>query len=307
MTKYDLTLDSKLIVMEDEFGKSWCDSNYNDVFWKVTASMTLSITATNAYARKTQGTIVADPEDDGEFTISRGEGNTTDALKVYYKIDTVNVPSNEVAAVDGTDYEKIDTQVDPTYGPYVIIPANLSSTTIDIVPIENDALTWDQVVKLDLTGTDDPTHYEVSPDETDSVTIFNDADVSGMVDGNADSTSTGQSQQTVGNNQINVNVQGGQVTLTGALPSSTSSPIYEGNDNLQPIISVETRFPTLPGSIQAVLNFGDSEHATVGLTVPSQVTATDTMRFVILGPADLEQDLASGHYDWDIQFNADQD
>jgi autotransporter-associated beta strand protein len=35
MAAYGLTADTKLIVMEDEYGWPWCDSDYNDVFWVV--------------------------------------------------------------------------------------------------------------------------------------------------------------------------------------------------------------------------------------------------------------------------------
>ena len=145
------------------------------------------------------------------------------------------------------------------------------------------------------------------------MTIFNNDDVAGTVNGNADATSTGQSQQTVGNNQVNVDVQGGEVTLTGALQFDQFSPIYEGNDNIQPIISVETKFPIEPGpngslatSFTATLNFvGYNESSTATFNVPNQITsATQTMRFVILGPAGLDTVLASGHYEWDIVFKA---
>ena len=35
MNQYKLTLNTKLIVMEDEYGEPWCDYDYNDVFWIV--------------------------------------------------------------------------------------------------------------------------------------------------------------------------------------------------------------------------------------------------------------------------------
>ena len=78
------------------------------MYWVVNVTQAVTIAATNAYARVTPATPTpADPKDIGEFTISRGEGSTDGALKVYYTIDTTNLPPNDVLAIDGTDYQDI--------------------------------------------------------------------------------------------------------------------------------------------------------------------------------------------------------
>src|SRR5262249_26854449 len=147
---------------------------------------------------------------------------------------------------------------------YVDIPDGYSSVTLKVTPkadttssSDTNVSEWDKAVKIELLEVSDstpssftrgsdgfvsdhvPVTYVVDDlHKTAQVTIFdNSSDIGGFVDRNVDVVSTGEGKQTVGNGTVNVDVQGGEVTLSGALKFDQYSPIYYGNDNLQPIIS----------------------------------------------------------------------
>ena len=99
--------------------------------------------------------------DRGEFTITRS-GSTKHSLTVNYDIWEA-VRWSRPKANPGVDYEKISTSV--TFEP------GQSSVTITIQPKEDTRAEWPETVRLKLA---EDSNYEVSPNNIDTVTIWDD-------------------------------------------------------------------------------------------------------------------------------------
>jgi YD repeat-containing protein len=294
------------------------------------ANPTVSIFATDAYAETANPLDPSGASAPGVFTISRGEGNYDGDLAVEY---TVNMGSeNGLAAVDeaitgspttadyyadgnwegyGSDLidstGSFDSETD-TYTGYVVIPDGQSSTTITINPIDQGA-SWDKVVSLSLINPGSGGDYTLGDDNTSAtVTIVNQDDVSGLLNRDIDTESTGQQAQTISNGSVDVNVQEGTPTVDLTLTPSGIGPVYNGNTNLQPIISVDMLLPAgpVPTSLTARLIFGGISAApvTFDATDLSDYESGDTLHFVLEGNDSIADELATGHYDYTVVFTA---
>ena len=216
-----------------------------------------------------------DPGHSGEFVISRGEGNTSDWETVPFCIET-NSSDLADAAQLGTDYTLMGEDLGATiasdgnlYGT-VSIPDGASSVTLQVCPAETDDAGWDKVVKITLNEISpdssfdsvylDPPDDSSAPNQTATVTILNGNGATPLVNLNADTVSTGQSPQTVGDWLVSAGVRDGSVQLVPTIGTSDFSPVYVGDDSIYPIIACEVQMPddvTSATSLKAQLYFAD--------------------------------------------------
>jgi autotransporter-associated beta strand protein len=156
MAEYGLTADTKLIVMEDEYGKSWCDSDYNDVFW-VVQTQELPMVSINPVTTVTNGTIGTAVQ--AQFTVTLSQ-TTTQNVIVGYSLH--NGDSNPGAGYDtaalGQDYSY------PSGQHTVTILAGQPSATFDVPIINADVAepTEKYCVSLDsaTNAIPDPSHNQ---------------------------------------------------------------------------------------------------------------------------------------------------
>jgi len=260
----------------------------------------ITIFASNAYARERDSDGPWDVEDIGAFTVCRGEWNTVGDLEVFYQIETSL--TNAAAATINEDYT-----LSSASGSVTILHDE-SSAVIEVTPLQDTTKEWDELVVLTLTY--------VIPDEATingaydsaTVTILDNDGIGGFVNRNADTESTGSTDETVSNGTIEVGVQEGHVRLAPWLQFDRFTPTYRGDDNLHPIVSVEMALPgdlDIPDEIKAVLTFGGISSSEVEFTNVGEITSTEeTLRFVLLGDDLIAEALRTGHYDYDVVFTA---
>jgi RHS repeat-associated protein len=199
--------------------------------------------ASDAYASATA------TGDTGEFVISRGEGNTEGQQIVGFSIDT----SSPNAAVYNTDYTLSGGGCNGSTGT-VTIPDGQSSVILYLLPKGTSQPGWDKTVTLTLNQSSDGEDDDDSdlPNQSATVTILNGVGITSIVDQNADTTSTGQSVQTVGDWLVSAGVQGGSVQLVPTIGTSDYAPQYVGDDSIYPIIAVNAQMPDSVSGISSV-------------------------------------------------------
>ncbi len=287
------------------------------------AGDTVTLHASNAYAAEIAAEHRSGLSDLGEFTISRGEGNTAGRLVVLYVLDgelsTATAPGD---AEHYPDYEENLVPLDAPYGAFrygaVAIEDGKSSVTVRITPVNDSDSEWDEAVRLTLLQFNPayptyPLSYVVDPAwHSATVTILDDDGVSGFLNRNVDTESTGLTKEVISNGVIDVGVQQGQVALALSLAPGGLHPVYRGDDNLHPILSVDWELPgsTKPAELKATLNFtgqpglsGPWSSPKVTLDI-ADAQVGDPWRIVLLGPEDIAAQLSSGHYDYDIALSA---
>ncbi|MEM7474679.1 MAG: hypothetical protein AAF483_06780, partial [Planctomycetota bacterium] len=312
-------------------------------------STAVSVFATNAYASEIKeyeesendsDEIVINPyqddrtisQDPGTFTFSRGEGNVDDAITVHFEViqDTAN-PSLVVDPYVGDgDYENSLVSFEADDGRLigtVIIPDGSSSVTVQIEPLDDEKKEWDESLRIELIDSDKiPSQAGESEDDEEEdddksgwyrslqpeaeIVVFDNDAIGGLLDRNVDFESTGGAKDGIGNGAVSVDLQQGSASLAIPLKPDGYGPVYQGEDNLLPILSVEMQLPDATGTalpfLKATLTFAKSEAETISFTNAGAITSTDqNLRFVLLGPKDLEATLKSGHYDYDIQFETE--
>ncbi|HEX4000856.1 MAG TPA: hypothetical protein VHX65_20075 [Pirellulales bacterium] len=192
----------------------------------------------------------------------------------------------------------------------ITIPAGYSSVTIVIEPIDNVPLgnspEWDKIVSLSLLTNADYSVDDAAVSAT--VTIVNQDGVSGLLNRNIDTENTGLQAQTISNGSVSVNVQQGTPSVDLTLTPSGIGPVYNGNTNLQPIISVDMQLPAgpVPTALSAQLDFGGdiAPAVTYDTADLSDYEPGETLHFVLEGSTSIATELASGHYDYTVVFTA---
>jgi hypothetical protein len=204
----------------------------------------VTITATNAIASE-------DPSlgpDQGEFVISRGEGNVTGDLKVAFRVPAT-VPAPLSIASLGADYTLsvggAPISLSASGEGAVTIPDGKSSVSIRLA-VEPDAiLEWDETARVELlpapTGSQP---YGIVPNRGSAdVTILDDELLGGMLSRNVDGESTGLSSATVDLGAASIDLAQGEATVSLPLVLSDFGPRYTSHDNLRPIVALETQLP----------------------------------------------------------------
>ncbi len=285
-----------------------------------TGPQEVTLSPTNAFASEMPAGHPSKLSDLGEFTFSRGEGNTSGDLTVFYLLH----PSS--SAQTGADYQEDLAPEDAPSGAYkygsVTIPDRKSSVTLRVTPVneqdEKDAVSeWDETVQLVLLATDPAAPatplYAIGSPNRGTVTILDDDGVSGFLNRNVDSESTGETKEVISNGVIDVGIQQGQVDLALSFAPGGFHPVYRGDDNLHPILSVEWELPgdTKPTELKATLNFtgqpglsGPWSSPKVTLDIAAGPQVGEPWRIVLMGPEGMAAQLASGHYDYDVELTA---
>ena len=138
----------------------------------------------------------------------------------------------------------------------VTIPGDASSVTLIVTPIVpvgqqrgrlgpgSDPHPGPVAARIDV-----PTSGPLGPaQQTATVTILNGNGATPLVDPNADTTSTGQSPQTVGDWLVSAGVQNGSVQAVPTIGTSDFSPVYVGDDGIYPIVAYNVQMPANVGS-----------------------------------------------------------
>ncbi|WP_404310460.1 Calx-beta domain-containing protein [Neorhodopirellula lusitana] len=299
---------SELTAYNADFGP------WDAIFVTVVNEVTLS--ATDIYAAE-------DPilnKDDASFVFSRGEGNVSGDLTVWFEVEMNQNgldPGRTLATLytDYILYSESTTTFNSTTGiGTIVIPDGQSTAVVDVLPYADDIVEWDEDVKITLLSnpqydsgvpyTPTPTlPYYVSNIETESIAILDSDEVDGFVNRNVDTESTGLAADVISNSAVDVGVQQGFVNLTLPLVPAGFAPTYVGNDNLHPIVSVEFNMPggISPDTISAALTFGGIESDSVSFNA-SPVSGSDRMRIVVLGSDEIVEELRGGHYEYDIEL-----
>jgi hypothetical protein len=261
---------------------------------------TISVWASDAYARETDASTPREIADDGQFIFSRGEAYTLGNVTVEYEIVTSLSDGNPTETADYTQ----------TLSGSVTIGPGQSTAKLTITPVDDSIVEWDEILEVRITNVYDNIsgQYVSAYDDTPArITILDNDEIGGLLNRNVDTESTGLTKEAISNGTVAVDVQGGQATLVLPLIARGLSPTYQGDDNLLPILAVEMKLPessATPSALKAQLTFGGIASEEVEFS-NFEGTETDTLRFVLLGDAAIAEQLRTGHYDYDIKFTAE--
>ena len=243
---------------------------------------TIDIAVTDAYGYE------GDTTDDIEFTVSRGEEHFTGNFNVHYALaapdDLDAGDDGSAAATDGEDIESL-------VGTITILDGQ-SSATIVVTPKTDDDVEWDEAVKIGINGTD----------RSATAFLLDDDNIESKISRNTDVESTGAGDDYLGNGVVDVNIQEGAVMLSASRMFDQFTPIYNGDDNLHPIMAIEMELPENPDVLKAKFTVGGYRAPEVTFANIGDLAAGETGRFVLLGPDDLDKKLGSGNWEWDVQF-----
>ena len=289
----------------------------------------ISVKATDAIAQETG----AAENDKGIFTFSRGEGNTSGNVTVYYEVVTDQLlPNVLVADPHGNDYNEQLFDFNDDEGRLIgmiDIPNGQSLATLEFSPNDLEGVEWDEAVQirivehheyrklfLDSSGNPSTPYYaytessvRVAHDDEKLQAIskiLDDDEIAVDQNRNLDAKSTGLTRSTIGNGVIELSLQNGQVTL----PVSSSSPFaanYYADDNLLPIEIVEMKLPEIPDQVSARLIYGGVSNGAPLIQydlVGMSISPGDTLRFQVPGSETISTQLASGHNDFTVVFDA---
>ncbi len=273
----------------------------------VVETQTVSIAATDLYSQES-ATVV----DDATFVISRGEGNTSGDLTVYYRV----IPGAGLS--DGGDVVALrDPNIPEGQTGKVTIREGESAATVSVIPLDDDWFEWDETLQLSIIA--DPNFQEAGIDfagpfyiadagtASATVTILDDDGVSGLIQRNVDFSSTSLQADAISNGTIGVGIEEGQVEILLRYQSGIIGPNYRSNDNLHPIIAVDFDVPAGTGvesqSLTAELTFAGlpSSYFFSSAEVPVDDVGT-TWRITMLGPESLDTLLRTGHYEYDVEI-----
>lgn len=312
---------------------------------KVQVINEITVTSSDQIAAETREASGPDEEDEpvdiGQFTISRGDGNTDGTLWVYYEVrtsglglsgDNKDSDGNQIVSASASgDYDNYFSTLDNGSGRYlgsVQIPHGASSVTIDVRPEDDDEKEWNEEVWIEILPHPDYTApqapYTPAPDTPNyklggalgggvnniaNIIILDNDEIDTSVNRrNVDIESTDQTEATVGNGTVDVGLAEGDVTLTLPLTPYGYAPTYRSDDNLHPLVAVDMQLPAgdVPSHLEATLTFGGIKDGTgfVFTNIQDVPDTDETMRFVLLGDKKIQEQLRSGHYDFDIDVVA---
>jgi hypothetical protein len=122
--------------------------------------------------------------------------------------------------------------------------------------------------------------------------------IGGLLSRNVDPESTGLTASTVGHGAAAIDLATGEATVALPLVLGSFGPQYTSNDNLRPIVALETQLPLAStGPVTATLTFGGIASEAVTFT---GVPGNETVRFVLLGSDEIRSKLSTGRYEYDI-------
>ena len=269
----------------------------------------ITIAATNAIASEVENDEIA-ATDWGEFTVSRGEGTTDGDLTVEYVVHV------DTTAIEGTDFNSTSSDGDMSLTGFVTIADGQSSATIDIEPLADIGVEWDEYITLEVVGFSDALNpqlpnYALAEDSEDriaTVTILDNDELTAVGSRNVDIESTGLTEDYLSNNHVAVSTEEGHVMVTLPLRPFGDAPNYRSDDNLHAIAAVEMQLPNfggLPSALSATFTLGGIAASSVAFTNVNEIAAaTQNMRFVLLGNETIFEKLRTGHYDYDVEFTA---
>ena len=180
----------------------------------------------------------------------------------------------------------------------VTIPAGKSSVAIRLAVQPDALLEWDETVRIALLPAPaGGTPYCVSLASAD-VTILDDELIGGMLSRNVDAESTGLTASTIGHGAAAIDLATGEATVSLPVVLGGFAPQYTSNDNLRPIVALETQLPlAAAGTVTATLTFGGIASGDVAFT---GVPGSATVRFLLLGSDEIRSKLSTGRYEYDI-------
>ena len=241
--------------------------------------------------------------------ISRGEGNVTGDLTVAFQV-AASLPTPLTPATMPTpaavnpDYTLsvggLPITLSASGQGTVTIPAGKSSVSIRLAVAADSILEWDETARMELLPA--PTNwrsYRIVPNRSlADVTILDDEFLGGMLSRNVDAESTGLTAATVGHGAAAIDLATGEATVALPLVLGSFGPQYTSNDNLRPIVALETQLPLASaGTVTATLTFGGIASQPVAF---AGVPGSETVRFVLLGSEEIRSKLPTGRYDYDI-------
>jgi len=213
--------------------------------------------------------------------ISRGEGNVTGDLTVAFQV-AASLPTPLTPATFSSDYTLsvggVPLALSATGQGTVTIPAGKSSVAIRLAVQQDALLEWDETVRLALLPAPaGSTSYCISLASAD-VTILDDELLGGLLSRNVDAESTGLTSPTVEQGAASIDLSSGEATVSLPLVLGDFGPRYTSNDNLRPIVALETQLPlATTGTVTATLTFGGIASQPVTF---AGVPGSETVRFV---------------------------
>jgi len=240
--------------------------------------------------------------------ISRGEGNVTGDLTVAFQV-AASLPTPLTPATfpapqpaPAPDYTLsvggAPISLSASGQGTVTIPAGKSSVAIRLAVQQDALLEWDETVRLALLPAPaGSTSYCISLASAD-VTILDDELLGGLLSRNVDPESTGLTSSTVEQGAASIDLSNGEATVSLPVVLGDFAPQYTSNDNLRPIVALETQLPlATTGTVTATLTFGGIASQPVTF---AGVPGSETVRFVLLGSDEIRSKLPTGRYDYDI-------
>jgi RHS repeat-associated protein len=244
----------------------------------------VSVAVINKYAMEPTGTSPKAWEliDPAEFRISRGTGNTSGALTVYFQ---VYLDSNDLRIASLSDYStpKINRTTDVTQDPNgryyrVDIPEGQYFVDISFFPSQDSQAEWDEEIRLNLVQNPEyfvdmdidkslqnvpyngpvptkPFYYLAGqppyganpnknyPKQVSAYIIDSNSDIAFPLNRNRDVESTGLTPATQSNGTVAVGLQSGDVTFVLPLAPGGWGPTYNSDDNLRPLLPIQIDIP----------------------------------------------------------------
>lgn len=222
----------------------------------------------HATDRVAQETPPGAPRDNGQFMVSRGEGNVVGDVTVYLRV--VTDTRGDASALDGVALEQgsgagradyLTWTLDPvTHWGQVTIPDGRWFATIDIEPIDDELAEWDETVRLELVPWEEYAAAFALPDgvapgdgtlgdrspyvvatggAADSVTILDNDGVGAGVSRNRDEAVLDDARLSVGEGAVAVELA--EATLT--LESTATGLLYNDDDGLAPVVTIDVALP----------------------------------------------------------------
>ncbi len=280
----------------------WDDDSGSDTVWTAPSpGDQLQMWVTDAYASETRAP--GNVSDDGVFVFSMPEGSAANAaVPIWFQLNKPVNPADPDPnfAQLGADFtvEGANQSGNSTWW-YTTIPEGKSSTSVRIIPVENDGIVeWDEKVAIKFRG------------NTQNITIFDKDGFGGFQNRNLDRDSTSLARDEIGYGAVSVDVYQGQIVYGVDIPGAAGLT-YQGDDNLHPLLPIESQLPQVgagdekPQSLQASSNFAGQTGSSVTFNVTDEVnSAAQKLRYVVPTSGSLASVLATGHYDYTIQFTA---